>query len=129
MSITYKKPGQNAVREPLMQISRVKLMSTRSSLLENLETNILKIDLTRILNELTKTDDQILQKLQYFNPSIYEYTNENKLNDGVSTEIENLNIYIDENSLSEQVVIDSTDKISGKLSRLFSKIKILENGN
>ena len=63
MSITYKKPGQNAVREPLMQISRVKLMSTRSSLLENLETNILKIDLTRILNELTKTDDQILQKL------------------------------------------------------------------
>lgn len=129
MSITYKKPGQNAVREPLMQISRVKLMSTRSSLLENLETNILKIDLTRILNELTKTDDQILQKLQYFNPSIYEYTNENKLNDGVSTEIENLDIYIDENSLSEQVVIDSTDKISGKLSRLFSKIKILENGN
>lgn len=129
MSITYKKPGQNAVREPLMQISRVKLMSTRSSLLENLETNILKIDLTRILNELTKTDDQILQKLQHFNPSIYEYTNENKLNDGVSTEIENLNIYIDENSLSEQVVIDSTDKISGKLSRLFSKIKILENGN
>lgn len=129
MSITYKKPGQNAVREPLMQISRVKLMSTRSSLLENLETNILKIDLTRILNELTKTDDQILQKLQYFNPSIYEYTNQNKLNDGVSTEIENLDIYIDENSLSEQVVIDSTDKISGKLSRLFSKIKILENGN
>lgn len=129
MSITYKKPGESKVREPLMQINRIKFKSSRSSLLENVETNILKIDLTRILNELNTIDEKILDNLEYFYPSIYEYTEQNKLNDGVSSSIDNINIYIDDNLTTEPVALDSGSKISGKLSRLFYKVTLLENGN
>lgn len=129
MSITYKKPGESKVREPLMQINRIKFKSSRSSLLENVETNILKIDLTRILNQLNTIDEKILDNLEYFYPSIYEYTEQNKLNDGASSSIDNINIYIDDNLTTEPVVLDSGSKISGKLSRLFYKVTLLENGN
>lgn len=129
MAVSYKKTGKPAVREPLLQINRVKFKSSRSSLLENVETNILKIDLTRILNELNEIDESILSNLEYFYPSIYKYTQENKLQDGVSTSIDSLEVYIDDNLINDLVSVDATDKISGKLSRLFHKIAILENGN
>lgn len=129
MAISYQKSNNNKVREPLMQINRLKFKSSRSSLTENAETNILKIDLTRILNELETIDERILDNLEYFYPLIYTYTQENKLQDGVSSTIDNLDIYIDDNLINEQVEIDSTAKVSGKLSRLFYKIALLENGN
>jgi ribosome maturation factor RimP len=51
------------------------------------------------------------------------------LEDGVSTEIDGIQIYIDEDGASLQdLQIDATDKLSGKLSRLFNKVTRLENG-
>jgi hypothetical protein len=129
MSITYRKPGANPPREPLMQINRLKFKSNRSSLLENVETNVLKIDFTRILNELNQVDESILDKLNYFIANLSNYTEQVKLEDGVSTEIDGIQIYIDEDGASLQdLQIDATDKLSGKLSRLFNKVTRLENG-
>jgi hypothetical protein len=129
MSITYRKPGANPPREPLMQINRLKFKSNRSSLLENVETNVLKIDFTRILNELNKVDESILDKLNYFITDLSNYTEEVKLEDGLSSEINGIQVYIDEDGASlEDLQIDTTEKLSGKLSRLFNKVTRLENG-
>lgn len=129
MTITYSKVGSLPIREPLFQINRVKFRSTRESLIENKETNVLKIDITRIINELNQIDSKGIEKVEYFYPSIYEYTQEKKLEDGISSELQNINIYIDDAPPVQQANIDSIDKLKGKLSRLFYKLTLLENGN
>lgn len=131
MSVTFQKSENiNTIREPLFQINRVKFKSERLSLLENLETNLLKIDLTRILNELDNIDTTILIKLNYFIPPITDYNEQNKLNDGISYVLDGINLYIDDDSATEQEVeIQTTNKLSGKLSRLFYKLSLLETGN
>lgn len=131
MSISFQKSeSKYKIREPLFSINRTKFKSDRSSLSENVESNLLRIDLSRILNELQSIDDSILEKIICFNGELINYTLENKLNDGISSELEGLDLYIDKELATEQeLVVDTTEKLSGNLSRLFYKISLLESGN
>lgn len=130
MAITYNKSEiKNRIREPLLRIDRLKFKSPRNSLAENVETNLLKIDLTRILNELDSIDIQILNKVTYFIGNVIDYTETAKLNDGITTELDGIEIYIDDTGAVENALeIDSMNKLSGKLARLFYKVSLLENG-
>lgn len=131
MSISFQKSEKKSeIREPLFQLRRVRFKSSRSSLEENVETNLLKIDISRILKELNEIDESIFEKIVYFNGEIVDYTLENKLQDGISSELNNLDLYIEKDPGTEEpVIIDTTEKLSGRLSRLFYKVSLLENGN
>jgi len=130
MAISYRNSNKiNRIIEPLYQIDRVKFKSPRNSLMENLESNLLKIDFSRILNHLNEVDNSILDKLTYFVGDITDYTEQVKLDDGISYDFAPLQRYIDEASPSlETLTIDTTNKLSGKLSRLINKVSRLENG-
>ena len=131
MPTTFNKSNnKNRIREPLFQLSRVKFKSSRSSLSENLESNLLKIDFSRILNELTTVDLTILQKITYFIGDINDYDETSKLEDGTSYAMTGINIYVDDiNSVAQAFEVDTMNKLSGKLARLFYKVSLLENGN
>ena len=130
MAITYNKSEiKNRIREPLLRIDRLKFKSPRNSLAENVETNLLKIDLTRILNELDSIYIKILNNVTYFIGNVIDYTETAKLNDGITTELDGIEIYIDDTGAVENALeIDSMNKLSGKLARLFYKVSLLENG-
>lgn len=130
MAITYNKSeNKNRIREPLFQINRLKFKSPRNSLAENMETNLLKIDLTRILNELDSVDTLILDKITYFIGNVLDYTETAKLSDGITTELDGIEVYIDEiGAVENPLEIDSMNKLSGKLARLLYKVSLLENG-
>jgi len=131
MPTTFNKSNnKNRIREPLFQLSRVKFKSSRSSLSENLESNLLKIDFSRILNELTTVDSTILQKITYFIGDINDYDETSKLEDGTSYAMTGINIYVDDiDSVAQAFEVDTMNKLSGKLARLFYKVSLLENGN
>lgn len=130
MAISYRNSNKiNRIVEPLFQIDRVKFKSPRNSLAENNESNLIKIDLSRILKELQEVDDSILDKITYFIGNIEDLDESAKLQDGVSYTLSDIQIYIDDVGASlETLEIDSTNKLSGKLSRLISKVSRLENG-
>jgi len=129
MSISFSRKN-NQVREPLLKLNRIKFKSERNSLLENVETNVLKIDFTRLLNELNSIDLQIDEKISYFITDVADYTLEAKNDDGVKYTYEDIEIYIDDDSAVQvPLQIDSVEKISGQLSRLFYKTKLLESNN
>lgn len=130
MAISYRNSNKiNRIVEPLFQIDRVKFKSPRNSLAENNESNLIKIDLSRILKELQQVDDSILDKITYFIGNIEDLDESAKLEDGVSYTLSDIQIYIDDVGASlETLEIDSTNKLSGKLSRLISKVSRLENG-
>jgi hypothetical protein len=131
MAITFNKiENKNRIREPLFQLNRTKFKSSRSSLSENLESNLLKTDFSRILNELTTVDLNILNKINYFIGSVSDYDEAAKLEDGISYALDGINIYIDGIGSTESLLeVDTMNKLSGKLARLFYKVSLLENGN
>jgi hypothetical protein len=131
MATTYNNPKiTQRIREPLFQVNRVRFRGSRESQCENLETNFLQLDLTRILNELESIDIDILNKLSYLIGETADVTNAVNLNDGLTYSIDNVNIFIDKDgSVEEALEIDVMNKISSKLSRLLNKIQRLENGN
>jgi hypothetical protein len=131
MSTTYNNPKiTQRIREPLFQVNRARFRGSRESQSENLETNFLQLDLTRILNELESIDIAILNKLTYLIGDTADVTNTVNLNDGLSYSIDDVNIFIDKDgSVEENLEIDVMNKISSKLSRLLNKIQRLENGN
>jgi hypothetical protein len=131
MAKTYNNPKiTQRIREPLFQVNRVRFRGSRESQCENLETNFLQLDLTRILNELESIDIDILNKLSYLIGEPADVTNAVNLNDGLTYSIDDVNIFIDKDgSVEEALEIDVMNKISSKLSRLLNKIQRLENGN
>lgn len=131
MSTTYNNPKiTQRIREPLFQVNRTRFRGSRESQSENLETNFLQLDLTRILNELESIDIAILNKLTYLIGNTADVTNAVNLNDGLSYSIDDVNIFIDKDgSVEESLEIDVMNKINSKLSRLLNKIQRLENGN
>lgn len=131
MATTYNNPKiTQRIREPLFQVNRVRFRGSRESQCENLETNFLQLDLTRILNELESIDIDILNKLSYLIGETADITNAVNLNDGLTYSIDDVNIFIDKDgSVEEALEIDVMNKISSKLSRLLNKIQRLENGN
>jgi hypothetical protein len=131
MSIIFSNNSNSKrIREPLFQVSRSVYRGTRKSELENLETNFLELDLTRILSELEKIDISILGKLTYVIGDINDVTTEVSLNDGLSYEIPGVTIFIDKDgAVEENLEVDIMNKMSSKLSRLLNKVQRLENGN
>lgn len=131
MSIVYtKRSNSQRIREPLFQKNRTKYKAARSSELENLETNLLKLDIIRILSELDTIDIKVLDKIEYFIGNKALITDEVKLDDGLSSELPNIDIYLYSiGAIEEPVILDSIDKLSSKMTRLLSKIKRLEIGN
>lgn len=131
MATTFNnRKNSQRIREPLFNINRIKYRGPRSSELENLETNLLKLDITRILTELENIDISILDSLTYVLGSTKNLSEQQKLQDGVSYDIENVFFYIENViQLDYTLVIDTIDKVSSKLSRLSAKIKRLESGN
>jgi len=131
MATTYNNPKiTQRIREPLFQVNRVRFRGSRESQCENLETNFLQLDLTRILNELESIDIDILNKLSYLIGETADITNAVNLNDGLTYSIDDVNIFIDKDGSVEEVLeLDVMNKLSSKLSRLLNKIQRLENGN
>ena len=131
MAITFNKiENKHRIREPLLQLNRTKFKSSRNSLSENLESNLLKIDFSRILDELTTVDLDILNKLNYFIGRVNDYDQAAKLEDGISYALDGISIYIDAPGATENSLeVDTMNKLSGKLARLFYKVSLLENGN
>ena len=124
MATTYNNPKiTQRIREPLFQVNRVRFRGSRESQCENLETNFLQLDLTRILNELESIDIDILNKLSYLIGETADITNAVNLNDGLTYSIDGVNIFIDKDGSVEEVLeLDVMDKLSSKLSRLLNKI-------
>jgi len=118
---------KNRKKQPLLGRSRVRYRSSRLSEKENLETNLLKIDITRILNELNSVDQKILTDLEYFIGDKADLTTEAMLEDGLSHKVDGVQVYIDSPSAQlEDLYLDSVDKISSRLSRIKNKIERLE---
>lgn len=115
-------------REPVFNIRRAKFRGSRSSQSENLETNLIKIDLSRILNELETVSTTIEDDLVYLIGDINDITTEVLLDDGLSYEISGVQFYYDDTSTTENLEVDTISKISGRLSRLLNKVQRLESG-
>lgn len=116
-------------REPLFNIKRQKFRGSRSSELENLETNLLKLDLSRIFNELETISTNIDDDVIYLIGDPNDITASVLADDGLSYLIDGVQFYNDNTSTTEDLEIDTTNKISGRLSRLFNKVQRLEIGN
>lgn len=129
MSKTFNSLAKiSKVKEPLFQIGRAKYRAPRSSGLENLETNMLKIDLTRILNELEAIDISILENLELIVGNKNDITSTTYLSDGLSSSIEGVDFKYGDDLVETDMKIDTTDKLSGTLSRLVLKVQRLEMG-
>lgn len=127
MSITYSNSvKRNRIVEPLFQKNKIRYRNVRNSQLENLETNLLKLDITRLYNQLSEIDTLVLDDIRIFvsdgNPS----TSTILLDDGLTNEISDIDFYYDDTESLEQLEIDVINKLSGRLSRLLQKIQRLE---
>lgn len=143
MSKTFNTQAKiNSVKEPLFQRNRMRYRGVRSSEQENLETNLIKLDLTRIKKELENIDVSILEDITLFVGNRYEITQETNLDDGLSYTIDGIDFqYFSIHDgeivalglpIEEDLSIDTIDKLSGQLSRILLKVQRLEaekNGN
>lgn len=132
--IYTNQSNSTRIREPLFNISRVKYKGSRLSEQENVETNLLKLDITRISLELEQIDSAVIDNLVYLIGDIADITESVKLNDGLSYSVAGITTSIfgykdpDIESPTTQVLsIDVTNKLSAKLSRLYSKVTRLES--
>jgi len=81
-------------KEPLFQVNRMKYRGPRSSELENAETNFLKLDLTRIKNQLDSIDSSILEDVKLFIGDIDDITAASLLNDGLSYDVSDVSLFM-----------------------------------
>lgn len=130
MSIIFENSNKrNRVREPIFQKNRVKYKGYRNSTEENLETNLLKLDITRIYNELETIDLSVLDKLETIVVGNFPLDNSIKLQDGISNTVDDVQFYYDElESSLENLELHSINKLSGILNRIISKVQRLETG-
>lgn len=123
MAVTFSVTSKiERVKEPLFQISRAKFRAPRESRQENLETNLLKLDLTRILQQLENIDLNIFNNIKLIVGDRSDITNAMNLNDGLSYSLNEIGASFDPAPLD----IDSMDKLSSQLSRIAYKVKRLE---
>lgn len=127
MAITYTANNiKNRKKQPLLKIDRVKYRSYRDSQQENVETNLFKIDLSRVLGDLNKVDDTVLVDLRYLIGDISDQTENTDLQGGLSYSVPNVQMYSDDNSQTSDLEVETISKISSRLSRLKNKIYRLE---
>lgn len=127
MPKTYNTTSKlNKVKEPLFDLNRAKYRSPRSSEKENVETNLLKLDLTRIQLLLDEVDVAILDSVELFVGNRIDITETTYLSDGLIYEVDSIDLQIDEEILEEDIEIDTLEKLSGMLTRLINKVNKLE---
>lgn len=128
MAITYFNfKIKNRNKQPLLNKGRVKYRSHRSSEKENLETNLISIDIARILSEIDAVDAKILQNLKLLIGDKRDITTQVMLDDGLRYDIDGVQVYIDNNSPQlEDLSLDTMDLLSSRLARVRSKIQRLE---
>ena len=127
MAITYTANNiKNRKKQPLLKIDRVKYRSYRDSQQENVETNLFKIDLSRVLGNLNRVDDTVLVDLRYLIGDISDQTENTDLQGGLSYSVPNVQMYSDDNSQTSDLEVETISKISSRLSRLKNKIYRLE---
>lgn len=127
MAITYTANNiKNRKKQPLFKIDRVKYRSYRDSQQENVETNLLKIDLSRILNGLNAVDDAVLVDLKYLIGDISDKTEDTNLQGGLSYSLPSVQMYYDDTSQISDLEIQTLSMISSRLFRLKNKISRLE---
>lgn len=117
------------VKQPLFQINRSRYRGVRVSEVENAETNLIKMDLTRIESQLNEIDASIIDNLEIFVGNKQDINLATNLDDGLSSVIDGIDIKFENISLEEDIKVDSIDKISGQVSRLLTKVSRLEKGN
>jgi len=127
MPVTYMLSSvKNRKKQPLLKLDRAKYRSHRVSEQENLETNLFKIDLSRIQSELNATDSLVFSNLRYLVGDVFDESETSNLEDGLSYEISEVSFYVDDSSQINTVNVDVISKISSRLSRLRKKISRLE---
>jgi len=135
MTTTYiNQTNAKRIREPLFNVFRIKYRNFRSSEKENLETNLFKLDISRIMDELETIDLSIIEYMTNIVGEIKDITESVKLDDGLSYAISGVNVHLDlfkyvsEQEISGQVLnIDVTNKLSAKLTRLYNKVSRIES--
>lgn len=114
--------------EPLFQKNRVKFRNSRISINENVETNLLKLDLTRIESQLDQIDINILKDIKYFGGNIGDVNITTNLNNGLTYELNDVQLYFDDTNDTTSLTVDILSKLGTRLSRLIDKVQRLENG-
>lgn len=129
MTISYYDANKKRFREPVFQKTRAVYKSNRSSENENLDSESMLVDVARLYEEIDNLDETILDKITYFIGDPADYTQAAKLLDGISYNLSGIEIKFEETASIQSLSIDTTNKLSGRLSRLLNKVSRLENGN
>lgn len=130
MSIVFNTLAKiQKVKQPLFQLNRSKFRGPRISFSDNLESNLFKLDVTRIELQLKEVDESIIDKLEIFTGNKKDISLEINLDDGLSSVISGVDIKFEELVLEEDIKVDSLDKAAGQVSRLISKLNRLEKGS
>lgn len=120
MSKTYSNSNKvERIKEPLFQVNRIKFRGPRDSQLENVETNLLKIDLARIENELDSIDNSILDDITLLVGDIEDINTSVLLDDGLSYTVSDVRSYVDSSpSVFYEAVLwlDTRNSVSGETS-------------
>lgn len=120
--------------EPLFSRSRQKFKGERNSGQENLEINALLVDIHRVNNQITDLDNSLEDISLNLVSKISDLTEEEMLDDGKNFELLNTNILLDDRvtsygDLEQDMILETLNKISGKITKIQNKVKRLENEN
>lgn len=114
-------------RQPLLQKVRTKYRFKRSSEQENLETNLIKLDITRINESLKLVDSRIDSDIKLFIGSVKDVNEASNLDDGLKYPLTGVQYYSEEASPTLQdLQIETIEVLSSKISRLIEKVSRLE---
>lgn len=128
MALTFlNKNKYDRDLQPALGKIRAKYRSHRVSEKENLENNLFKIDISRILNSLNLVESQVVDYITYFVGDVNDIDYSSGPNDGLSYELTDVDYYDeDESTLYQDVNIDSIPNIAATLSRIENKLSRLE---
>ena len=135
MANTFSEENNDGkIVEPVFSRSRQKFKGERSSGQENLEANALLVDINRINNQILNLDNSLENISLDLVSKISDLTEAEALNDGKNLEISNTRILFDDKvtsygNLEENMVLETLNKISGKIIKIQNKVKRLENEN
>lgn len=135
--------GNNKIKKvltPLLDKSRAKYRSSRSSELENSEAMKILLDINRISSNLeevstsiSSTVEQVTGTTSIYNNYSFDFLQETFKNDGVSNRVDELMVYIDSDlkdfndpNDQDELYLSTILRNQGRISRLMSRISTLE---
>lgn len=135
--------GNNKVKKvltPLLDKSRAKYRSSRSSELENSEAMKILLDINRISKSLedvstsiSATVERVTGTTSIYNNYSFDFLQETFKNDGVANRLDEIMVYIDSDSKDfsdpndqDELYLSTILRNQGRISRLMSRISTLE---